>query len=260
MGGQNGRGGGRTGDQVGQGNGANGGVDEVPDFSTIIAQQLQGPLPIIVAQVGDHISNQGINGSRNDNAANDSIHEDVRNVNMSNGQSGCSYKEFMACKPKEFDVYTDRFHKLARLVPHLVTPETKRIERYIYGLAPHIRKMVAATEPPTIQNVIQKAKVLTDEAARNLDKIKDKLRDKVEDQVPEFIDVPNTDSKNLRNQLFSMQFQMAGKLHPSKPDIRGKIIHKPVNRDGKNHVGVYIGLPQLTCTYEYSSTGEPHNM
>ncbi|GKD84270.1 putative reverse transcriptase domain-containing protein [Tanacetum coccineum] len=26
-------------------------------------------------------------------------------------------------------VYTDRFHELARLVPHLVTPESKRIER-----------------------------------------------------------------------------------------------------------------------------------
>ncbi|GKF15774.1 putative reverse transcriptase domain-containing protein [Tanacetum coccineum] len=32
--------------------------------------------------------------------------------------------------------YTDRFHELARLFPHLVTPENKRIERYIYGLAP----------------------------------------------------------------------------------------------------------------------------
>ncbi|GJT35293.1 putative reverse transcriptase domain-containing protein [Tanacetum coccineum] len=34
--------------------------------------------------------------------------------------------------------YTDRFHELARLVPHLVTPKKKRIERYIYGLAPQI--------------------------------------------------------------------------------------------------------------------------
>ncbi|GKG60674.1 reverse transcriptase domain-containing protein, partial [Tanacetum coccineum] len=33
-------------------------------------------------------------------------------------------------------VYTDRFHELARLVPHLVTPEGKKIKRYAYGLAP----------------------------------------------------------------------------------------------------------------------------
>ena len=31
--------------------------------------------------------------------------------------------------------YTDRFHELARLVPHLVTLEKKRIEMYLYGLA-----------------------------------------------------------------------------------------------------------------------------
>ncbi|GKB32622.1 hypothetical protein Tco_0872023 [Tanacetum coccineum] len=65
--------------------------------------QLQDLLPTIVAQVGDHISNQGINGSRNDNVTDDSIHEDIRNVNMSNGWIGCSYKEFVACKAKEFD-------------------------------------------------------------------------------------------------------------------------------------------------------------
>ncbi|GJY38080.1 putative reverse transcriptase domain-containing protein [Tanacetum coccineum] len=35
--------------------------------------------------------------------------------------------------------YTDRFNELDRLVPHLVTPESKRIERYVYGLALQIR-------------------------------------------------------------------------------------------------------------------------
>ncbi|GKD46905.1 reverse transcriptase domain-containing protein [Tanacetum coccineum] len=158
--------------------------------------------------------------------------EDDRNVNVGNNRNGCSYKDFVACKPKEFDgkggvvayirwvekieavqdisgcgdnqkvkysassltgraltwwnsevrtrgrevavgmtwedfkalmkeeycprnemqrleiefwnhvmvvaghsAYTDQFHELSTLVPHLVTPETKRIERYIYGLS-----------------------------------------------------------------------------------------------------------------------------
>ncbi|GJY44076.1 putative reverse transcriptase domain-containing protein [Tanacetum coccineum] len=64
-------------------------------------------------------------------------------------------------------VYTDRFHELARLVPHIVTPEGKRIKRYVYGLDPQIRGMVAATEPKTIQKVVQIAGTLTDEAFRN---------------------------------------------------------------------------------------------
>ncbi|GKF91546.1 reverse transcriptase domain-containing protein, partial [Tanacetum coccineum] len=63
--------------------------------------------------------------------------------------------------------YTDRFHELARLVPHLVTPKTIRIKRYVYGLASQIRGMVAAIEPTTIQSVVLKVGVLTDEAIRN---------------------------------------------------------------------------------------------
>nr|GEZ31024.1 reverse transcriptase domain-containing protein [Tanacetum cinerariifolium] len=63
--------------------------------------------------------------------------------------------------------YTDRFHELARLVPYLVTLENKRIKRYIYGLASQIRTMVAATEPPTIQCVMLKARMLIDEVIRN---------------------------------------------------------------------------------------------
>ncbi|GJR24280.1 putative reverse transcriptase domain-containing protein [Tanacetum coccineum] len=63
--------------------------------------------------------------------------------------------------------YTDRFHELARLVPHLVTLESRKIERYVYGLAPQIRGMVAATEPKTIHKVVQISGVLTNEAIRN---------------------------------------------------------------------------------------------
>ncbi|GJT59295.1 reverse transcriptase domain-containing protein [Tanacetum coccineum] len=60
--------------------------------------------------------------------------------------------------------YTDRFHELAKLVPHLVTPESKHIGRYINGLAPQIRGMLRATQPTTIQSAIFKAGILTDEA------------------------------------------------------------------------------------------------
>ncbi|GJV59386.1 reverse transcriptase domain-containing protein [Tanacetum coccineum] len=64
-------------------------------------------------------------------------------------------------------VYTNRFYELARLVPHLVTPESRMIERYVYGLAPQISRMVAATELKTIQKAVQISGALTDEAVRN---------------------------------------------------------------------------------------------
>ncbi|GJX92928.1 putative reverse transcriptase domain-containing protein [Tanacetum coccineum] len=217
------------------------GVNEgAPDFLTIISQQLQNLLPAMLAQ------------------------ENVGNVIVNGNRVGCSYKEFLACNPKEYDgkggvvvltrwiekmesvhdmsgcsidqkvkyivgsfvgkaltwwnsqirtlsrevavsmswndfkfmmiqefcpshemqkleselwnhamvgaghaAYTDRFHELARLVPHLVTPESRMIERYVYGLASQICRMVEATEPKTIQKAVQNSGALTDEAVRN---------------------------------------------------------------------------------------------
>ncbi|GJV98818.1 putative reverse transcriptase domain-containing protein [Tanacetum coccineum] len=61
--------------------------------------------------------------------------------------------------------YTNRFHELSRLVPYLVTPESRMIERYVYGLAPQIHRMVAATEPKTMQNASVDSIALTDACA-----------------------------------------------------------------------------------------------
>nr|GEU82758.1 reverse transcriptase domain-containing protein [Tanacetum cinerariifolium] len=147
---------------------------------------------------GDQSRGQGNGRNQNSDAVNHNIEDDV--------SKGCTYKEFLACNPKEYNgmswedfktltreefcpsnemqkletelwnhamvraghvAYTNRFHELARLVPHLVTPEGKRIERYVYGLALQIQGMVAATKPKTIQKAMQTAGTLTDEALRN---------------------------------------------------------------------------------------------
>nr|GFA17638.1 hypothetical protein [Tanacetum cinerariifolium] len=107
--------------------------------------------------------------------------ENVRNVLVNGSRVGCSHNEFIACYPKEYDdeffpthemqeleielwnhvivraghdAYTDRSHELARLVPHLVTPKSRKIKRYVYGIAPQIRGMVAATKPKTMQKAV----------------------------------------------------------------------------------------------------------
>ncbi|GKB58751.1 putative reverse transcriptase domain-containing protein [Tanacetum coccineum] len=206
----------------------NRGVGGAPDFSMIIAQQLQNLLPAILAQVG----NQGNVGSQNGNAVSENVQKNVRNVLVNRNRVGCSYKEFLACNPKEYDgkggavvltrwiekmesvqdmsgcsidqkvkyttssfveefcpsyemqkletklwnhvmvgashaAYIDRFHELARLVHHLVTPKSRKIKRYAYGLALQIRWMVAATEPKTMQKAVEISGALTNEAVRN---------------------------------------------------------------------------------------------
>ncbi|GJV23428.1 retrovirus-related pol polyprotein from transposon TNT 1-94 [Tanacetum coccineum] len=176
-----GRVGGRTGDQDGQGGDqgieAYGGIDKVPDSSMVIAQQLQDLLPTIITQVGNRASN---------------IQGDVRSANIKKMESvqdmsGCGanqkvkytaglfidkaltwWKTQVQTRGQEVAVgITWEDFRLARLVPHLVTPENKRIERYIDGLALQNRAMVVATEPTTIQSDVLKAEMLTDEAIRN---------------------------------------------------------------------------------------------
>ncbi|GJS55557.1 putative reverse transcriptase domain-containing protein [Tanacetum coccineum] len=176
--------------------GANGGA---PDFSTIIAQQLQNLLAAMLAQV----SNRGNVGNQNGNVVNENILENVGNAIVNGNRvvltrwiekiesvhdiSGCSinqhvkytagsfvgkaltwwnsqirtlsweviismsWNDFKFMMIQEFcpshemqklesellnhamvgagqAAYTDRFHELARLVPHLVTPKSRMIK------------------------------------------------------------------------------------------------------------------------------------
>ncbi|GJT75920.1 putative reverse transcriptase domain-containing protein [Tanacetum coccineum] len=167
---QDGREGERSSDQVGSGRGSQGGgrggqgSGRGSQGGGQDGQESdQGSQGSSRAQVGNHINNQGNNKNQDDNIINDNNQGNVRTMN--NGQGGCSYKEFMACNLKDYDGKGGAI--LARLVPYLVTPENKRIKRYIYGLALQIRAMVAATEPTTIQSVVLKAGMLTNEAIRN---------------------------------------------------------------------------------------------
>ncbi|GKC40260.1 reverse transcriptase domain-containing protein [Tanacetum coccineum] len=185
----------------------------------------------MLAQAG----NQGNVRNLNGNVVNENVQENIGNVLLNGNRVGCSYKEFLACNPKEYDgkggavvltqwikkmenvqdmsgcsvdqkvntllvylwfmmieeffpshemqkletelwnhamveaghaAYTNRFHELARLVPHLVTPESRKIERYVYGLAPQIRGMVTTMEPKTMQKAVQISGALTEEAVR----------------------------------------------------------------------------------------------
>ncbi|KAJ9536030.1 hypothetical protein OSB04_un000804 [Centaurea solstitialis] len=65
-------------------------------------------------------------------------------------------------KGSDVTTYTTRFHELAKLVPHLVTPEQNRVDRYVWGLSPVIRGNVTATDPKTLQEAVNLANRLTD--------------------------------------------------------------------------------------------------
>ncbi|KAD5802861.1 hypothetical protein E3N88_14221 [Mikania micrantha] len=62
--------------------------------------------------------------------------------------------------------YTSKYFEYARLVPHLVTPESNLISCYIWGLVSEIRDMVKAAMPQTIDSAVELAGLLTDGMVR----------------------------------------------------------------------------------------------
>jgi hypothetical protein len=63
--------------------------------------------------------------------------------------------------------YTTRFQEVSQLVPHLSTPESKWVERYVYGLAPQVRGLTMSARPKTAQEAIEISAIFANEAIRN---------------------------------------------------------------------------------------------
>nr|GEY42503.1 reverse transcriptase domain-containing protein [Tanacetum cinerariifolium] len=170
----------------------------LPNIVVVIgADEYAYPGPKVLAGLlSNHEERELVNGLVEVEGVEDLGEENIGNVLVNGNRVGCSYKEFLACNPKGYDgkgeffpshemqnletelwnhamvrvvhaAYTDRFHELARLVPHLVTLKSRKIERYVYSLAPQICEMVEATKPKTIQKVVQISGALTDEAVKN---------------------------------------------------------------------------------------------
>ncbi|KAI3794916.1 hypothetical protein L1987_37557 [Smallanthus sonchifolius] len=64
--------------------------------------------------------------------------------------------------------YTTRFNELARLVPHLVTTEERKIACYIQGLPDQVRTYVKANAPTTYDSAVELSGVVFDDLALNV--------------------------------------------------------------------------------------------
>ena len=62
--------------------------------------------------------------------------------------------------------YVQRFGELSQVASRLVEQESRKIERFIGGLAPQILSLVTTAKPPTIIEAIDMSVALTEEAVR----------------------------------------------------------------------------------------------
>ena len=81
-------------------------------------------------------------------------------------------------KGNDIDFYTARFHELAKLVSHLVTPEENRGHRYVWGLSLEIRGIVTSADLKTLQEVVNLATRFTNNANRSGTFASDKAKGK----------------------------------------------------------------------------------
>ncbi|KAJ9557142.1 hypothetical protein OSB04_011756 [Centaurea solstitialis] len=105
-------------------------------------------------------------------------------------------------KGSDISTYTTQFHELAKLVPHLVTPEQNRVDRYVWGLSLVIRGNVTAADPKTPQEAVNLATRLTNNVIRSGTFTNDsaKRKRKMEEPVKgKFGQRVNKDRKVARN-------------------------------------------------------------
>nr|GEU46554.1 putative reverse transcriptase domain-containing protein [Tanacetum cinerariifolium] len=166
----------------GQGSEVNGGVDDVPEFSTIITQQLQNLLLTIVAQVGDQGRDQGTGRNQNDDAINDHILEYdgkggaivdtywMEKMESVHDMSGCRDSQRVKYTTGSFfgkalTWWNSEIHKRCREAAVGMSWEDFRTlskEEFCQSFMSWL-----AMEPRTIQKDVQLAGTLTDEVIRN---------------------------------------------------------------------------------------------
>ncbi|KAI3750191.1 hypothetical protein L2E82_20820 [Cichorium intybus] len=72
----------------------------------------------------------------------------------------------LTMKGSDLNAYTNRFNDLATLCPAMVTPESVKVERYIWGLSSQIQGNVEAASPATFDNAKRLAQRLVDHGVR----------------------------------------------------------------------------------------------
>ncbi|KAJ0813355.1 putative nucleotidyltransferase, Ribonuclease H [Helianthus annuus] len=77
--------------------------------------------------------------------------------------------DFLTLVMKDLDCrsYVTSFNSMSKLVPYLVTPEPKRIARFIGGLAPEVKGNVKASKPTTYRSAVDLSLSLTLDIVRS---------------------------------------------------------------------------------------------
>nr|XP_043639278.1 uncharacterized protein LOC122610348 [Erigeron canadensis] len=101
----------------------------------------------------------------------------------------------------EIEKYILRFNEFARLVPHLASTEEKKIDRFIWGLIPEIRRDLTSKGPKTMLRATMLAKTFTKDIIRSGGLTENVVmgKRKAEEVVEKKVEPPSKKGKILKN-------------------------------------------------------------
>ncbi|KAI3687110.1 hypothetical protein L1987_80801 [Smallanthus sonchifolius] len=144
--------------------------------------------------------------------------------------------------------YTTRFHELSLLVPHMVTPLSRCIEKYIGGLPRQIQDTVLGRNPATLEDAIRLSATLTDNHVK-AETLTKKGAKKVSDTaIPSTHNKETTTEPSRNNRKWKTRNYAV--VTPTMPvNQAAPMIQAPAK---KPYVGIYPLC--ATCNYHHPKT------
>ena len=127
--------------------------------------------------------------------------------------------------------YTSSFHELSLLVPHLVTPLSRRIDKYLGGLPIQIQYTVLGRDPKTLVDAIALAATLSEDHVKAGTLTKDSIIKPAEKPIAEPTKETKPDSTTHRYHKHSLNHSTNKKRkpnyqNPNQPNQ--KVLHRPI--------------------------------
>ncbi|GJV38209.1 putative reverse transcriptase domain-containing protein [Tanacetum coccineum] len=254
--------------------------DNPPDVVEIIAQQLQNIIPNIVTQVTNNLNNANGNGNGGGNngctykgfvacgprdfdgtGGAVALTRWIEKMESVVDNSGCLANQRVKYALSSFigkaltwwntqvqarsqdaanAMAWNDFKPLLTTCSHLVTPEAKRVIRYINGLSSQIYGMLRATQPATIQATILTAGIVTDEAVRSstLAKAGEKRKERDEASKSESVGKDKKKAKGGRGFIAAVPPRRENRNFPKCARCKVFFMQK------KDHAYVFYNLPK----------------
>ncbi|GJQ95391.1 putative reverse transcriptase domain-containing protein [Tanacetum coccineum] len=141
----------------------------------------------------------------------------------------------LTLKGDDIEGYNNRFHELALMFHELMTPEKKKIKRYIRGLPERIKANVSSSKPTNLHDAINMARELVEQAIQAKST---RIRESNKRRWEEHQGSNNNCNHNIHHQQQNMRQEGAKAYTAAPAELKGYLGTRPLyNQRNLNHDG-----------------------